>query len=149
MAWGGDRLAIRQVAYALAIALAFGVMFGVASLARDVVQERQRIRAAGESVLALVRAPAARAADILDPVLGATLVTSALEVPFVVRAELTDTQGQPIAAASRATTAARPAAIRSPSSRGAPSWGISTSRQVPGSERTAFRYAVSAPSRSS
>jgi PAS domain S-box-containing protein len=101
MAWGGDRLAIRQVAYALAIALAFGVVLEVASLARDVVQERHRIRAAGESVLALVRAPAARAADTLDPVLGDTVVTSTLEVPFVVRAELTDTLGRPIAAVSR------------------------------------------------
>ena len=38
-----------------------------------------------------------------------------------------------------ATTAARPAAIRSCSSRGAPSCGISTSRQVSGSVRTASR----------
>ena len=101
MAWGGDRLMIRQVACALAIALVFGVVLGVVSLARDAAHERQRIRAAGETILALIRAPAARAVDTLDPVLGDAVMTSAFEVPFVVRVELTDALGRPIAAASR------------------------------------------------
>ena len=45
--------------------------------------------------------PAARAAFTLDPELGVTVVQSALDVPFVVRAELDDNLGRPLAEAAR------------------------------------------------
>jgi len=99
--WGRDRLAARQAGYALAIALALGAVLGLLHLAQDYVQERRRIDTAGEGVLGLVRAPAARAAFTLDPELDATVARTALEVPFVVRAELHDNLGRSLASADR------------------------------------------------
>lgn len=96
-----DRLAARQVAYALIISLVVGAVFALLQLVQDYLQERQRIEAAGQSVLALIRAPAARAAFTLDPELGATVVQTALDVPFVVRAELDDNLGRVLAEAAR------------------------------------------------
>lgn len=96
-----DRLAARQVVCALIISLAVGAVFAVVQLVQDYLQERQRIEAAGTSVLALIRAPAARAAFTLDPELGATVVRTALDVPFVVRAELDDNPGWVLAEAGR------------------------------------------------
>ena len=93
-------------------------MFALVQLVQDYLQERQRIEAAGESVLALIRAPAARAAFTLDPELGVTVVQTALEVPFVVRAELDDNLGRMLAEAARergsiaAALADRPAVRR-------------------------------------
>ena len=100
--WSGDRLAIRQVVYALAISVAAGAIFALMQLLQDYLLERDRIEAAGESVLALIRAPAARAAFTLDPELATTVVQSALDVPFVVRAELDDNLGRQLAGAERA-----------------------------------------------
>lgn len=96
-----DRLAARQVAYALVISLAIGAVFALLQLLQDYVQERQRIEAAGQGVLALIRAPAARAAFTLDPELGATVMQTALEVPFVLHAELDDNLGRTLAEARR------------------------------------------------
>ena len=94
-------LAIRQVAYALGIGLALGTLLSLLHLAQDYLLERHRIDAAGQGVLALVRPPAARAAFTLDPELGATVVRTALEVPFVIRADLRDSLDRPLASASR------------------------------------------------
>ena len=99
--WSRDRLAVRQVAYAVIVSLAVGAVFALVQVAQDYVHERQRIEAAGRGVLALIRAPAARAAFTLDPELGATVVQTALDVPFVVRAKLDDNLGRLLAEARR------------------------------------------------
>jgi two-component system, cell cycle sensor histidine kinase and response regulator CckA len=99
--WRRDQLATRQVAYALAISLVVGALFALAQLVQDYLQERERIEAAGQGVLDLIRAPAARAAFTLDPELGATVVQAAVDVPFVVRAEIADNLGRQLAGADR------------------------------------------------
>ena len=63
--WGGDRLAIRQVGCAVAIGFALGAVFSLLHLAQDYLQERQRIDAAGQGVLALIRVPAAAICALL------------------------------------------------------------------------------------
>ncbi|MFL5332929.1 MAG: hypothetical protein ACJ8H8_07055, partial [Geminicoccaceae bacterium] len=78
-----------------------GALFALAQLVQDYLQERERIEAAGQGVLDLIRAPAARAAFTLDPELGATVVQAALDVPFVVRAEIADNLGRQLAGADR------------------------------------------------
>ena len=100
--WGGDRLAIRQVRYTLAIACVLGVALSLLHLLQDYVQERRHIERAGQGVLALIGPPAARAAFTLDPELAATVVRSALQVQFVARAEIVDTLGRSLAEGSRA-----------------------------------------------
>ena len=99
--WAGDRLAIRQVGYALSLAIVLGMAFNVVHLLHDYLQERRRIETVGRGVLQLVSPPAGLAALTGDAELAATVTRTLLEVPFVVRAVLSDDPAHPLASGLR------------------------------------------------
>ena len=47
--WGDDRMAARQVGWAVAIGFSLGAVFSLVHLAKDYLQERQRVDAAGRA----------------------------------------------------------------------------------------------------
>lgn len=99
------RLSVRQAQVAVALALFIGIVFAVIQILLDAREERQGLRLHADSILDYAQLTAARAAYRLDTVAAQELAQSLLGDPAVVRVEIFDDFGDPLATVWRGVAA--------------------------------------------
>lgn len=96
-----QRLSFRQASLTVVVAFALGALFSLIQVTLDYASEDQVINRDALALLEITQAPAQRALHNADRALAGELMQGLLESPAVMRAELLDAQGKPLASLAR------------------------------------------------